>query len=542
MLDQFLFGNKQIPEMYFGNIPVAQIYFGNTLVWEKAGYVPYDNTCTVTVTLSQDKTAWIVTVIKDGEDVTSSLSQINTWIYDGTGVRVRPYTVNTNTIDLSQKPRGDYRVDLAQITSKAGGYFPSTGSISVPEHIYIGNLLAGDMNVAIELDLTNEISNITVNSIEIYTSQTTSSTAGSIKIIHSSGLYVGAVDGNTTDSITEKYGLTGVPRSVSNVGVTLYAGEKYYLVFNDGNTSLYYPAYFQNENGNYIANFTDNAQASTLHLYQNVTAIKDYLPAGGGQIEEVDLQSILKLDTNELFLWNGNNLTVNNQILIHDDYLGKKLTEKVTNPPITTSDADIWSYANQQIFVRHGYGSVVDRIWKKTKATTYDGTFTITSGSGDVSCAQVLLALKNGTSSYSKILTQTSAQYDLWYDYIGSNISLKSGYKVGLTDLTPLTTVPQNPDDKTFYYFAESIASSTVGIWHNCIVLYESNSWHGINPYGKDDFTPYLNINTINSVIEQISLTTLVQEDQQVSCNSSVKNATISTVRKYYLKINGKEV
>ena len=36
MFDKFLFGNKQIPEMYFGNIPVAQIYFGNTLVWEKS--------------------------------------------------------------------------------------------------------------------------------------------------------------------------------------------------------------------------------------------------------------------------------------------------------------------------------------------------------------------------------------------------------------------------------------------------------------------------------------------------------------------------
>jgi len=35
MLDKFLFGNKQIPEMYFGNIPVAKIYFGNTLIWEK---------------------------------------------------------------------------------------------------------------------------------------------------------------------------------------------------------------------------------------------------------------------------------------------------------------------------------------------------------------------------------------------------------------------------------------------------------------------------------------------------------------------------
>lgn len=51
MLDKFLFGNKQIPEMYFGNIPVAQIYFGTTLVWEKeGGYVPYDSTCSIIIT------------------------------------------------------------------------------------------------------------------------------------------------------------------------------------------------------------------------------------------------------------------------------------------------------------------------------------------------------------------------------------------------------------------------------------------------------------------------------------------------------------
>lgn len=540
MLDKFLFGNKQIPEMYFGNIPVAQIYFGNTLIWEKEAYVPYDGDCVATVTLSQDKTTWIVTITKNSEDVTSSLQEMVTWIYNGKGARVEPYNAYSNTIDLSQFPRGDYRLDLSRITSKAGGYFPGSGALSFPDHIYIGTLLAGSQNVAIEYVPTEDI---TVNSIEIFTSQTGSATSGLIKILHESGIYVGAIDGNNEDSSTERYHLTGRPRTVSNVGVTLYAGEKYYLVFHDGNTSAYYPAYFQNENGNYIANFTDSSQATSLHPYQNIIAIKDYLPAGGGDINEADLQSILKLDTDELFLWNGNNLVVNSTNLIRDDHLGKKLTAKITNPPITTSDVDIWSYANQQIFVRHGYGSnVVDRIWKKTKTTTKDGTFTITSGDGDVSCAQILLALKNGTSSYSKILTQTSAQYDMWYNYIGSNMSIKSGYKVGLTDMTPLTTVPQNPGDKTFYYFAQSIASSTVGVWHDCIVLYENNSWHSINPYGKDEFMPYLNIETLDSVAEQVSLTTLVQEDQQVSCNSSVKSATISTDKKFYLKINGKEV
>lgn len=541
----------EIEKVYFvpAGVTITQANLSQYLVWHRywdaPSYVPYDNTCSAIVTLSQDKKSWIITIIKDGEDVTSSLSQMITWIYNGKGERVDPQYAYSNTVDLSQFPRGDYRLDLSRITSKAGGYFPGSGSISVPDHIYIGTLLAGDMNVAIELDLTNAASDLTVTSIEIFTSQTTSSTAGRIKIIHSSGLYVGAVDGNTTDSSTEKYNLTGVPRSNDTVSVTLYAGEKYYLVFNDGNTSLYYPAYFQNENGNYIANFVDNAQASTLHPYQNITAIKAYLPASGGDIAEADLKSILELDTNELFLWNGNNLTVNSTVIINDDHLGKKLTSKVTDPPITTSDVDIWSYGNQQIFIRHGYGSdVVNRIWKKTATTSNDGSFSTTSSNGTISSAEILLALKNGTGTYSKILADTPEHHggDPWWSYVGSKMSLRSGYKVGLTDMTPLTTVPQNPENNTFYYFAQSIAESTVGTWSDTIVVYENNTWKALTAYGgADNFKPYVNSQSLDSVIEQISLTTLVQEDQQVSCNSSVKTATISNTRKYYVKLNGKE-
>ncbi len=448
---------------------------------------------------------------------------------------------------LYQAPGQNTQTEIEKVYYLAPGGNPAT-DLQLVWHRYIMAriLLAGNQNVAIEYVPTVDI---TVNSIEIFTSQTdpsSSQTSGRIKLIHESGLYVGAFDGNTTDPSTEKYGLTGVLRSVSNVGVTLYAGEKYYLVFHDGNTSLYYPAYFQNENGNYIANFVDNSQASSIYTYQNITAIKDYLPAGAGDIQEADLQSILKLDTNELFLWNGNNLVINQTVIIHDDHLGKKLTEKVTNPPITTSDADIWNYSDQQIFIRHSYGSdVTQRIWKKTKTTSNDGSFSTTTSNGTISTGEILLALKNGTSSYSKILADTPLHHggDPWWSYVGSNISLKSGYKVGLTDLTPLTSVPQNPVDNTFYYFAQSIAESTVSTWSDCIVIYENNTWKALTPYGgTDNFKPYLNSQSLDSIIEQISLTTLVQEDQAVSCNSSVKSATISTDKKFYLKINGKEV
>ena len=543
MFDKFIFGNKQIPEMYFGNIPVAQIYFGDTLVWEKASDVPYDNTCIAAITLSQDKTAWIVTVTKDGENVTSSLSQITTWIYDGTGERVRPYTVDTNIIDLSQKPRGDYRVDLAQITSKAGGYFPGTGSISVPEHIYIGNLTAGDICVAIEYVPTNDI---TVDSLEIFSHETTSYTTSRIQIIHESGLYVGSFNGNGQDSIETRYSLEGRARTLNNVGTTLYKDEKYYIIFQDKDSSKYNtghevfkPAYFSNEEGNYKANVYDNTDATTLHPYSNVKNIKEFLPSGGTSITETDLQSILKLDTDELFLWNGNNLTVNSTDLIRDDHLGKKLTEKVTNPPITTSDADIWSYANQQIFVRHDYGSnVVDRIWKKKETTTNNGTFGIVAGSPANQHAQILLALGNDTTH--KVLN--SAPDHVWTNYVNQLVNLKSGYIVDSTlTLTPLNYLPTGID-KHFYYI-----EGGYNIWGDynhttSIYVYENGQFNYINAYGNDDMKNYLDFTTLETTIEQISLTTLVQEDQQVSCNTDVRDAAVSSGRKYYLRINGKEV
>ena len=81
MLDKFLFGNKHIPEMYFGNIPVSKIYFGNKLIWEKEGYVPYDGNCSIIITGDNTTQKFTVKVMKNGEDVTSSLDHFKGWAY-----------------------------------------------------------------------------------------------------------------------------------------------------------------------------------------------------------------------------------------------------------------------------------------------------------------------------------------------------------------------------------------------------------------------------------------------------------------------------
>lgn len=495
MLDKFLFGNKQIPEMYFGNIPVARVYFGNTLVWEKEGYVPYDGTCTATVTLSQDRNAWIVTVTKDGEDVTSSLSQITTWIYDKDGERIRPYTVDTNTIDLSQKPRGEYRVDLAQITSKAGGYFPGSGSISVPEHIYIGQLVAGSQNVAIELDLTNEASDLIVNSIEIFTSQTTSASSGRIKILHESGLYVGAVDGNNEDSITERYHLTGRPRTVSNVGVTLYAGKKYYIVFQDSTNATYYPTYFQNETGNYKV-YADTTQATSINV-GDLSTLGNFL---GGFCQnrhptKDDRVYLLSLDKNDSFV-----------------YLGYDNTQ--WDPPL--------------------YGGHFYR--RKSKTYNNVTTVSITSGNDNYKAAKLFGNIKKYTTVLQNGHLSNGDNYD------GSIAQMATGHTSYIdvdADDEPiaLTTLPSNPQDGLYYIDATVLPGGRSNYDYE-FVVYANNSWDRVGRY-------YMDQNIIASYITYPDWWHADFEDMNLNytVDANFANTPLETPgKKFYLKINGKEV
>ena len=491
MLDKFLFGNKHIPEMYFGNIPVAKIYFGTTLIWEKEGYVPYDNTCTATITLNQDKTAWIVTVTKDGENVTSSLSQITTWVYDKDGTRVNPQRVYTNIIDLSNKPRGEYRVDLAQITSKAGGYFPSTGSISVPEHIYIGQIVAGSQNVAIEYVPTEDI---TVNSIEIFTSQTGSATSGRIKILHESGLFVGAIDGNGEDATMERYNLTGRPRTVSNVGVTLYAGKKYYIVFQDSNNSTYYPTYFQNETGNYKV-YANASEATGINV-GDLSALGNFL---GGicpnrHPTKDDKVYLLSLNEDDSFVYLGYNNTQWNPALHKGHFYRRKSKTytNVTNVSITSGDDH---YKAAKLF-----GNI-----KKYTTILQNGQLT------------------NG-GDYDGSIAQMATGYTSYIDVDANNEPIA------------LTTLPSNPQDGLYYIDATVLPDGRSNYDYE-FVVYHNNSWDRVGRW-------FMSQSQIESYISYPDWWNKDFEDMNVNytVDENFNGITLSTDKKFYLKINGKEV
>lgn len=280
MLDKFLFGNKQIPEMYFGNIPVAQIYFGNTLIWEKEGYVPYDDTCSIIITGDDTTQKFAVQVMKNGEDVTSSLDHFNGWVYIVNDVLPAyrlfvhniPYgTVISNGKEFSitelinackvvegitdsryDDTKGEYHIDANQITSRAGGSFPSSGAIACQNNIVVPYTLTEDTS-------TNEVwlvvsQNTSNTPLEIKTIQfaTTYIDGGetSIYVIHESGVLAYKYDTWTTPSVITKtiggvtynYIAIDLANLSSEGSFKLRRGEKYFIRVKHtyNNTDYYY--------------------------------------------------------------------------------------------------------------------------------------------------------------------------------------------------------------------------------------------------------------------------------------------------------------
>ena len=283
MLDKFLFGNKQIPEMYFGNIPVAQIYFGTTLVWEKeGGYVPYDSTCSIIITGDDTTQKFTDQILKNGEDVTSSLDHFTGLAYIVNDVlpsyclfeHIIPYdTVIASGKEFSitelinackavegitdsryDDTKSEYHIDASQITSKAGGSFPNSGVISCQNNIVVPYTLTEDTSTH---DIWMVVSQNTSDTpIEIKTIQVANTYTGdgtsSIYVIHESGVlaykydtWVGtpSVITKTIDGTTYNYVAMDLANLSASGVFKLKRGEKYFIrvkhANNDNNHYFY---------------------------------------------------------------------------------------------------------------------------------------------------------------------------------------------------------------------------------------------------------------------------------------------------------------
>ena len=507
------------------------------LIWQLSNDVPYDDTCIATITLNQNKTAWIVTITKDSEDVTSSLSQMTTWIYNGKGERVNPERVYTNTIDLSQHPRGDYHVDLAQITSKAGGYFPSRGSISVQDHIYIGNLVAGDRCVAIEYVPTTDT---TVNSIEIYTtSNQGDNNLARVKIIHESGLYIAAFNNDNGPDVANIYHLSGYKRYVNNQNVLLKAGKKYYIVYqhDDANPgeNTFWPAYFQNENGNY-KEYSNNRDTVTT---TDISSLGTYIG------ETSDLADVFNLLENDFFIWSGSTSTMDNALFIRSNK-GNGTSYKgelgVDTGYIRSQDVQAFiamSINDSFRLMPQNTGISSGTFMYKSSLTPNSTTDYGSQSTAALRLALLLMNIKNNTTTFC--ISGTSAWEYGWNpsDMLGYAFKMESGYSSQVSSLTPLNTLPENPVNGGLYFLQNGLVSGMQG---DRICLY-NGSWTVI--FNHTDISNYFNrtyITTYMTVIGTISDLTKQKISGEGNISDSLRSATLGTTRKYYLKINGNEV
>ena len=281
MLDKFLFGNKHIPEMYFGNIPVAKIYFGNKLVWQKEGYVPYDNSCSIIITGDNTTQKFSVKVMKNGADVTSSLDHFKGWAYIVNDVLPNyrfflnniPYdTLIANAKEFSitelinackviesitdsryDDTKGVYHIDASEITSKAGGSFPSSGAIGCQNDIVVPYTLTEDYSTNdVWMIVRQNTSNtpVVIKTLQVATTFLNNGNT-EIYVIHESGLLVyQKIIYSNTPSITTKT-IGGVTYNYVTIDLTgldtgtfsLKRNEKYFIKIkhaNNNNNHYYY--------------------------------------------------------------------------------------------------------------------------------------------------------------------------------------------------------------------------------------------------------------------------------------------------------------
>lgn len=410
---------------------------------------------------------------------------------------------------------------------------------------YFDQLLAGNESVAIEYVPE---SNVTLQSIGIFTANQNSWANSKIKVMHESGFFVAAVDGDVVDgSSSELYGLTGYNRSTSAT-VTLYAGQKYYIVFQQGTD--YYPAYYSGVAGNYKV-YNNNTSASSTTIRTLGTGAGEFDPSKFRGVL-TSSEGIVAFNEDDWFTWNGSTSTgmMVGKVYVrsavgdgnHYTFVGiigdpnnyhtmtkADLMTLMAKPYIPNKPAVVIWYVDGISGMTRG-----DIVAITTNFSTYD-QIDFTRYSGEpieyVKTAGLLMKLNESPNCMW-------VDGSFWYaEHFGDIFSLKSGYTSMVESLTPLTTLPSNPQNGEIYYIAQGVI--TGGSYVNCCYAYNNGSWDEIS---QMTWTNFIDEATLSTTLTDLGTNQqLMKQEIDTGLYSFFTNGT-QTDKKYYLKINGQEV
>lgn len=472
---------------------------------------------------------------------------------------------NFDTVDIKYlPPNASSSSDLKRVT--AVYYLPPnfSGSIQLSDlpNLLVwkwmnASLVAGDHNVAIEYIPSVDT---VLNSVSIFTAsgnnQTT--TSGKLRVVHESGLCVSGDSGDVVETNVTIHGLTGTKHTMSNLqNNTLYAGQKYYIVYNGTSASDYYPAYFSGVSGNYkdnIAITQDNFETTKYYQVEPgptpkwVAVLTDSMP-------------IFHLTEGQWFIWNGSaSVGMNRYRAYRRTSVGTQYQfAGIIGDPSVQGDRFLLSYA--EALVGKPYNS--EFIWyvgaNEQLGTTYGDIYskslncnssnTAVADTSDESSNERYVALANILYGFGIGKTYViSGNGQLYYNRVSGYLyTLKSGYTSKITSLTPLTSVPTNPQVNEIYYLSQSISSINQTAAH---VFLGNGNWSAIT---FDNFGTYLDYGNFvdKGLLTRVgSNSDLVEEvrtdsgsvDVQYGYHEMVDDTTGSNDKKYYLEINGHEV
>lgn len=395
-------------------------------------------------------------------------------------------------------------------------------------------LVAGNQNVAIEYIPSQDIS---VTDIGIFTNENSTGRQPRIKIFHDSGLCVAFANGDVQTTNQEVYDLSGSNHDAVIQATTLKAGQKYYIVYSHGYGSGndFFPAYFQNANGNYRVYENEQDNIQIFDISENAQYLKPSKYKGVLS----DSMGIFTFATDDWFVWMGSTQTGMTQGQVYrrtnvgqgwafDGIIG----DPSTYHTITSTDLNnLISKDNNSAFIWYVDavpGMSRGEIWGKPSGFNPH---------------LVDLSTYSNEGEKEGFLTYNLSLYDdvmisggsFWYgNYIGYTVSLKDGYKSGVTSMTPLTERPANPEEKTLYY----LTASASGYHMSIVCVYENGNYTVID---NTNITTYFDYEALSSALTYIGTNQQLLE-ALYNADTTFLNATVNTDKKFYLKLNGNEV
>lgn len=474
-------------------------------------------------------------------------------------------------------------------------------------------LVAGTLTVCIEYVVPNgeNDTDINLSSFGIFTADSESSTTVNVGIFHESGIvvYKSNVD-NIDHNTSEKYGLTGERRLVQSISnVVLKKGLKYYIQYTNTNNS-FKPAYFSEGSGNYLNwrhgslqqksvadlnsvtkylgvvsnvatwlaasenalmicdNGLDSLSNSDAYIRNNLCNGASIIGQNGQTLPAAEKDKILKLNTNDGFMYIGNNYSesdvdilqnqriyIKNSQLDNTKYKGIKTTAKGILDDLIMYDYCIYSGSSV------AGGLIQDnRIYQKTADIDVKEEYQC-AGSNMTDALSILDLSYNASGDNKSVATNG---YLYWSDITGNVYTLKSGYVPKLNKQSgsfvgyASTEITSGSAGDLFYITTTGyVPLINASVYETGLFYYDGN---GLTLYctgnSKNNFDSLFTIVSMSDAVQEIKLSGKVDKlgttGQLIELvkthydgayiSNNLRGETVQTDKKFYLEINGREV